>query len=197
MLIRSSMDSPNEMQVHALVRRWIAAIIGERASVMSLAIGQRAKFEGWLKFELADMALRNGAEGVRVEPVLSAGRADLCFEVGGARCVVELKTPNTNYRMDGVEAHTRPITNNIASIIVDAEKLAACGGGVIAFILFPLATGDRAWERYLDRISEGVGQRLDLDQHVTRLPVQLRTGSADIAIVTFDVPSKAAPTPFP
>jgi hypothetical protein len=44
-------------------------------------VRQRAKFEGWLKFELASNAEQNGAELVRVESSYSDDnrRADLSF----------------------------------------------------------------------------------------------------------------------
>lgn len=172
-------------KVHTQVRYWIEQIIEERGALVALAARQRAKFEGWLKFELADKAQREGASEVRVEPVLPGGRADLSFVLAGERHIVELKTPNTNYRIEGVEALTRPITKNIASIVEDAEKLARCGGGVIAFILFPLRPKDRAWENYLLRIGQGIGRSLIVDEHVTR--VAIPATNADLAIVTFSV----------
>ena len=164
-------------------------ILRQRQEIVGLAISQRAKFEGWLKFELADAARRNGATNLRFEHPLAAGRADLGFELQGVSCVVELKTPNTNYRMEGVANLHRPITMNIDSIIEDAGKLRRCGGGMIAFILFPLKTGDDAWLRYLTRVSDGVGQALSVGEHVTRETIALsKGGSADVAVVAFDVP---------
>lgn len=175
-------------QAHATIREWIVEIIRERREIVGLAMSQRAKFEGWLKFELADAARRNGATNVRFEPVLKLGRADLSFDLKGVACVIELKTPNTNYRMEGAANLSKPITKNIASIITDAQKLGRCGGGVIAFILFPLQTGSDAWLEYLVRLSEGVGQTLSKDEHVTRETVALPNGTADVAVVTFEVP---------
>lgn len=180
-------------QAHAVIRGWIVEIIRERREIVGMAMSQRAKFEGWLKFELADAARRNGATNVRFEPQLSSGRADLGFDLKGIPCVIELKTPNTNYRMAGVESHSRPITQNIAGIVVDAEKLAACGGGVIAFILFPLKTGDDVWMDYLKGLSGKVGQTLSLDEHVSRETVNLPdSGKADMAVVTFEVQGRVA-----
>jgi hypothetical protein len=177
-------------QAHAIIRGWIVEIIRQRREIVGLAMSQRAKFEGWLKFELADAARRNGATNVRFEPALTLGRADLSFDLKGVACVVELKTPNTNYRIEGAANLTRPITKNIASIITDAQKLGHCGGGVIAFILFPLKTGSDAWLDYLARLSEGVGQTLSKDEHVTRETVALPNGAADVAVVTFEVPGR-------
>lgn len=177
-----------EQQVHTIIRGWIVDIIRQRREIVGLAVAQRAKFEGWLKFELADAARLSGATNIRFEPTLSLGRADLSFDLKGVACIVELKTPNTNYRMAGALNRTRPITKNIDSIIVDAQKLTRCGGGVIAFILFPLRAGDDAWLTYLTRLGEGVGQTLSEEQHTTRETVALPSGAADVAVVTFDVP---------
>jgi hypothetical protein len=178
-------------QAHAIIRGWIVDIIEQRGEIVGMAMSQRAKFEGWLKFELADAARRNGATNVKFEPPLTPGRADLSFDFDGVPCVIELKTPNTNYRMAGVESHSRPITQNIASIVVDAEKLAACGGGVIAFILFPLKTGDDAWLDYLKGLSGKVGQTLSKDEHASRRTVALPNGGgADVAVVTIEVPGR-------
>lgn len=178
-------------QAHAIIRGWVVEIIQHRGEIVGMAMSQRAKFEGWLKFELADAARRNGATNVKFEPRLTSGRADLSFDLKGVPCVIELKTPNTNYRMEGVEARSRPITNNIASIVLDAQKLAACGGGVIAFILFPLKNGDDGWLDYLDRLSLGVGKTLSQDEHVSRETVGLPNGgAADVAVVTFEVPGR-------
>lgn len=182
------MRERDEQQVHRIIRQWIVEIIRQRREVLALAMSQRAKFEGWLKFELADAARRNGASNVRLEPGLKSGRADLSFDLEGIPCVVELKTPNTNYRMEGAANRHRPITKNIASIIADAEKLRRCGGGVIAFIIFPLKPNSDAWLDHLARLSDGVGQTLCVDDHVSRESVALSNGSADVAVVTFAVP---------
>ncbi len=178
-------------RAHAIIRGWIVEIIKQRCEIVGMAMSQRAKFEGWLKFELADAARRNGATNVKFEPRHAPGRADLSFDLDGVRCVIELKTPNTNERIVGIESPSRPITQNIASIVADAAKLAACGGGVIAFIMFPLKTGSDAWTKYLDRLGDGVGQKLSQDEHVSRETVALPNGGeADVAVVTFGVPGR-------
>jgi len=119
-------------------------------------MSQRAKFEGWLKFELAEYAISKGAKDVQIEPRISENglsRADLAFSYNGERIVIKLKTPNTNYRMSGVKNRTRPITKNIHSIVEDIRKLKSHGvGGIIAFVLFPVRTDENQWKVYLDRI---------------------------------------------
>lgn len=61
---------------HELVREWIVEILQAHRAVLEIAIRQRAKFEGWLKFELAahleqkqatGEALLDGLEGKDVE----------------------------------------------------------------------------------------------------------------------------------
>ena len=63
--------------MHELLRKWIVEILSNRHEVMSVALRQRAKFEGWLKFELAAHAEKCGATHVVVEASLpDGGRSD-------------------------------------------------------------------------------------------------------------------------
>ena len=123
------------------LRSWIVDVLEQHRSLLNIAVRQRAKFEGWLKFELARYAEEHGATGVEVEaPSDSGGRSDLSFTCEGNRYDVELKTCNTNYRMPGVLDCTRPITKNIASVVDDGHKLRLCHNqGIVAFCLFPAA----------------------------------------------------------
>jgi hypothetical protein len=152
---------------------------------MALALSQRAKFEPWLKFELAAMAAANGACDVRLEPSCGRGkRADLSFVYDGNTFLVELKTANGNWRMKGVENRVRPITNNIESVVVDARKLRASGEpGLIAFVLFPIPSSDSQWRTYLKRISSQVSVELSEEKHCCRVEVQLQCGSTCEAVV--------------
>src|SRR5688572_11422352 len=117
------------------IRNWIVDILGQHRSLLAVAVRQRAKFEGWLKFELALYAEQHGASAVQVETAYESGaRSDLSFVYDDRRYDVELKTSNTNWRMNGVLALTRPITKNIDSIIIDGKKLQQCPGqGIVAF----------------------------------------------------------------
>lgn len=139
--------------------------------VLCLAVQQRAKFEGWLKFELAAAASRDGASDLRVEVPLPAcaDRGDLGFTLDGEPYLVELKTPNSNWRLSGVESRTRPITKNISAIKADVEKMRRAGGGIVAFVLFPVPHGDQRWEAYLKRIST----ELDAASHCSEVGVDL------------------------
>src|SRR5437879_4033446 len=111
-----------------IVRQWIVNILEQHQALVAIAVRQRAKFEGWLKFELAAYVAEHGASDIKVESGYSAseaalGRADVSFTYDGLRYDLELKTPNTNYRLPGVENKTRPITKNIAEIVANSTKL--------------------------------------------------------------------------
>ena len=104
------------------LRSWIVEVLNQHRSLLSVAVRQRAKFEGWLKFELALYAEQHGATDVKVEaPSSSGSRSDLTFLYDGKRYDVELKTSNTNWRMKGVLSRTRPITKNIRGVIIDGQ----------------------------------------------------------------------------
>ncbi len=178
------------MEKDLLVRSWIVDVLQARRELLRIAVRQRAKFEGWLKFELAAYAESMGAVDVEVEAAAedsSNSRADLTFNYNGDRCDVELKTCNTNWRMKGVLAKTRPITKNVAGIIEDARKLQHCSGwGIVAACIFPVECGDMRWTDYLDRISAGTGVVLAVNRHTARVSIPtVRDCSADIVAISF------------
>ncbi len=106
---------------------------------LSLALEQRAKFEGWLKIELA-YALSSHASAVTFEEEYPGPsgkfRADLAVTLKGSRRYIMLKTVNTNFRFDGVETLHRPITRNIKGVIEDVVKLQSCPSETFPYILF-------------------------------------------------------------
>lgn len=150
---------------------------------LSIPLRQRAKFEGWLKIELA-RALES-LPGIRVEVESeydvnggSKCRADL--RVGpteGVAALVMLKTSNTNFRFDGVESRTRPITKNVAGIVEDVQKLIACVDGSLpryaAFVFFPVSYQDESraaqLAQYLARI-QSAGANVVKSDFVLRGP---------------------------
>jgi hypothetical protein len=173
------------------VRRWIVEVLEQHRELLAIALRQRAKFEGWLKFELAACAESHGATNVEVEAPTGLGaRADLTFIRDGKRYDVELKTSNTNWRMGGVLARTRPITKNIKGVITDGGKLRNCkGDGIVAFCLFPVEAGHTKWIDYLTRIGFELGVNLTADEHTSRVTVPLKDEhQADIVVATFLVP---------
>ena len=80
-------------------------------------------------------------------------RTDITFFHDENLFSIELKTPNTNWRIDGINVSTRPITKNIQSVIDDAKKLNS-SQGIVAFVLFPIPLGDSRWEEYITRITK-------------------------------------------
>ena len=179
------------------LRSWITAIAQRRSSLLAIALQQRAKFEHWLKFELAETAISNGASSVEIEPVGTgegAGiRGDVAFTYEGNRYHVELKTPNTNCRMPGAWQLTRPITKNIAEIVQDGRKPPLPDPErIIAFAMFPVPPSDDRWHTYLDRVSEELTIALTEANNASRVDVTLPDGHhAELVIVTFTVPRTA------
>ncbi|MDP2856421.1 MAG: hypothetical protein Q8P50_00360 [Bacillota bacterium] len=181
--------------MHETVRKWMADVLKSHSAPVSIALRQRAKFEGWLKFALAAHAEQNGATNVEVEAQLSESgqtrsRSDISFRWNGARYDVELKTPNTNWRMPGVDEKTRPITKNISCIVDDARKLASGDGEpLVAFVIFPVPPGDQRWRECLERIGRELGISLSPEHHADQvnLPISSRH-TADVVICCVSVP---------
>ncbi|MGQ0524314.1 MAG: hypothetical protein ACT4P8_11735 [Betaproteobacteria bacterium] len=182
-------------ELHETLREWISEVLKAHRGVMAIALRQRAKFEGWLKFELAAHVEASGATQVTVEaPLPDGGRSDLSFDWNGARYDVELKTPNTNWRMPGVAALTRPVTKNFSSIVSDARKATAGDRRpIVAFVIFPVPCGDPRWHQYLERVGADLKLTLSRDTHATQitLPISERH-SADVVICCFPVSAQVA-----
>lgn len=187
------------IEAHDVVKNWIAEVLRGHPGPVAIAMRQRAKFEGWLKFALAAHAEIEGAKDVRVEAPTSEsginrGRSDISFRWNGIRYDVELKTPNTNWRMPGVEKLTRPITKNIASIVEDARKTNSqdCQP-LVAFVIFPVPCGNHRWLQYLERIGNELQLTLSRETHATQITLPIsREHSADVVICCFAVSSRAA-----
>ena len=176
----------------AILRDWIREVFDQHKALLPIAVRQRAKFEGWLKFELASIAKQQGARQVEVEVSYSNGtkRADIGFEFDGTAYCVELKTPNTNWRMPSVPLNKhRPITRNIAGIVRDAKKLTECPKqGIVAFALFPVPPGSRRWMTYLQRIAEEAQVPLSEEKNCFRWQVDLPSEQGEkpeIVVCTF------------
>jgi len=150
--------------------------------LLSIAVSQRAKFEGWLKFELASK-LKTQFPDTSVEYPAGTKHVDIYFE----NTLLELKTPNTNFRIEGVETKSRPITKNIRSVIDDELKLheifiknevPAAFEGYFSFVLFPIDENDN-YQKYLGlisetgRVEENVYEIVKIDN---RYPVCVYTG---------------------
>jgi hypothetical protein len=151
-----------------VVRKGIIETIKSNMLLLRIPIRQRAKFEGWLKFELAYFLEQKGMENVEVESKASyrRDRTDIVFFHNGEPYSVELTTPNTNWKLDGVSDICRPITKNVQSIIDDVKKLnSRTRNGIVAFALFPIPLGDNRWQFYLDRINDKTGLELSKENN--------------------------------
>lgn len=182
-------------EMHETFRQWISEVLRDHQGVMSIALRQRAKFEGWLKFELAAHAEVSGATNVVVEASLpDGGRSDLSFDWSGSCYDVELKTPNTNWRMPGVAEITRPITKNISSIVADARKATAGDRRpLVAFVIFPVPCADDRWRQYLERIGAELEQELSSDVNATQITLPIsEQHAADVVVCCFPVSPKLA-----
>lgn len=170
-----------------IVRKGIVRILGNNTLLLRIPIRQRAKFEGWLKFELAHYLEEIGAKNVEVESKVPNGRdrADIAFLNNGEAYTLELKTPNTNWKVKGVKRNTRPITKNVQSIIADAKKLNS-ENGVMAFVLFPVPVGDNRWEMYLNRINEETGLGLSKERNCEIINVNIDDNNVcSLVVCTF------------
>ena len=180
-------------ELHEVLRQWIANVLQSHRCVMSIALRQRAKFEGWLKFELAAQAEMNGATNVVVEaPLPERGRSDLSFDWEGVQYDVELKTPNTNWRMPGILELTRPITKNFSSIVADARKATeGHRNPIVAFVIFPVPCGDVRWHQYYERVCVELGVVLARDLHTTQITVPIsQHHDADVVVCCIPVPAQ-------
>jgi len=190
------MAAPKE--VEGYIRKWILDILEAHKPLVRIVVQQRAKFEGWLKLELAAMAVKQGAQQVEVEPFWQNNgkgyHSDLAFRLEGVAYHLELKTPNTSYRLPGVRNKSRPITKNITGIINDARKLRSCPAqGVVAFVLFPVKMGDRKWYGHLRRIRDETKIPVAPEEHCVSASLDLDGRNAAALIVcTFLVPKPGA-----
>ena len=146
----------------------IESILSSNEDLLKIAFRQRAKFEGWLKFEIArafsqlyhntkaeypiadlfaDKVLPELYRNTEFERLIQRGHVDLFAD----NCLIELKTPNTSYTCEGVDPKTRPITKNVNDIIYDINKLGKlrkisevpCYDLFIAFVMFPIDTNKK------------------------------------------------------
>jgi len=71
---------------------------------MRIAIRQRAKFEGWLKFELANRIEKLGFNEVEIETKVEwrRNRPDISFYEEDDFYRIELKTCNTSWKINGI-----------------------------------------------------------------------------------------------
>ena len=169
------------------IRKGIVEILETNRSLLKIPLRQKAKFEGWLKFELAHWLENQGVGQVEVESKVDyrRDRTDITFFHNNEPCSVELKTPNTNWKIPGVVNNGRPITINIQSVVDDAEKLNSTYG-VVAFVLFPIPFHDNRWEEYLNRINEKTGLQVSRETNCEIVDVDLDSkNKCSLVVCTF------------
>ncbi len=157
-----------------LILQQITELLRDNKGLLSIAIRQRAKFEGWLKFELAHKIEMLGFKDVEIETKMDykRSRPDISFINNLDFYRVELKTCNTNWNIEGVSKKGKPITNNINGIISDAKKLNS-NYGIVAIVMFPLPINDLRWKMYIERITKETGIAIDIEQNckILEMPI--------------------------
>ena len=152
----------------------IQEILKSRQELVFIAIKQRAKFEGWLKFELAN-ELRKLYTDTCVEKCMIYNNSEKLVDVFSNDSYIELKTPNTSYRHDGCVNKTRPITNNLASIIDDIIALKTItGNGYIAFVMFPIDNKGK-YQSHIKKIDEKVKNSVKTKIEINNIPILVYT----------------------
>ncbi len=86
------------------VRNAIVSILNNHVNVIKIVVRQKAKFEGWLKFEIASYLESYGMKSVKVESKAEYRRewSDISFFYKGNPYTIELKTPNTNWKLKDI-----------------------------------------------------------------------------------------------
>lgn len=154
---------------------------------MRIAIRQRAKFEGWLKFELANRIEKLGFVEVELETKLDRkrDRPDISFFKEFDFYRIELKTCNTSWKVDGISKRGKPISDNIEGIISDAKKLNS-NYGIVAFVMFPIPTNDIRWKAYVERIKEKTELEIDYERNCKILDMEINdTNTCDVLVCAF------------
>jgi hypothetical protein len=160
------------------VQRLVPTLLA--SSRLDIPLHQRAKFEGWLKIELAAGLAKQGWRTRLEQPYTTADgrhcRADVAVwpDVESDKLLIMLKTVNTNFRFDGVEPAARPVTMNFDGLIDDIRKLSDLPPATTGYVLFPVfpMSGDEGEREtklrpHLNRVA-ATGVTLDANGYVER-----------------------------
>ena len=111
----------------------------EASPALAVFAKQRKRFEGWLKVEVCE-ALLDHSDNLTPE--------DRGIDVTFDDWALELKPVTTNYRFAGVETKTKNITNTIADVIGDIEKLRSrsFANKAVLFVAYPLLHDNLDWQ---------------------------------------------------
>lgn len=168
--------------MEGLLNQLIYKILTSNQSLVTIALQQRAKFEGWLKFELANELKINYADTI-VEYHLKGLNAHV--DIYSNRSLIELKTPNTSYKANGCINATKPITDNMNGIIGDIQKLrsisskALYAGGYIAFVMFPLDPKS-TYQQHVNKIKHNIKTGKIVETKITINDVDLLIFTAKV-----------------
>lgn len=171
-----------------IIMEGICSILKSNQQLLRIPIRQKAKFEGWLKFELASYLEIKGFKDVEVETKGEKNHfhTDITFFDDDLHFYsVELKTSNTNWIIPGIRQAGKPITKNIDSIIADCLKMNS-NYGIVAFVLFPIGSNDSRWESYFERIIKKTGIALNKETHCRVLEMEIDDiHKCDLLVCTF------------
>jgi hypothetical protein len=136
-------------------------ILEANRDVVSEWAAKRRRFEPWLQLEVFTALKAKRTDFKREEPY--AGRKGWCdfraLEHDGSESWVELKLIATNYSHCFTEpVASRPITNQIAAVVADVEKLRRLEREVhrgVLLLVYPMPSNydsHAAWSAHLARI---------------------------------------------
>jgi hypothetical protein len=149
--------------LEGIIQEALKDILQQNLETAKLACQQRAKFEGWLKFELANALFRKHPvfDNVILEDSYvsngkdsSRRRSDISFLFNGNKWYVEMKTANANWRDRDLENLVRPITINMKNIAEDIHVLkrkSMPSHGMSVFCIFPVP--DRLWKSTREKLN--------------------------------------------
>lgn len=159
------------------------------ARLVSRLASERKRFENWLQLQVLRDFLAQGYP-LEIEHPYPEGkdRCDFWAKSDSLESWVELKLCVTNYCSSFTGAvSSRPITNQISSIILDIEKLGqidAQHSRSIVLLAYPLPLGNEehpAWEKHLSTIGERA-------ETITRnFQVQLNHASKEASISAYTI----------
>jgi hypothetical protein len=160
-----------------LIRTKIEDIIRSHSSAVWIAIRQRARFEAWLKIELAAALEENPRVECQLEAPFGDGRrCDLLVDHDFTKLYIELKAICSNWSVPGVEKKSAALTQSIAGFIADVERLRCAKGHgicIAAFVEFPIPEEDERWMRQLKYISAMTGVPFWEDDCHSLIPIDL------------------------
>lgn len=149
------------------------SVLQEEIDLIARLVARRQRFENWLQLEIYKRLTRSDPDiEIDVERPYPMGqeRCDFwCREADERESWVELKLCVTNYAQDYTgQTSPRPITNQVASVITDIERLrrlpvAACFRQVL-LLAYPMPvceTPHAEWTRHLDKIKQSSASVVD------------------------------------